>query len=880
MSLVAARCPYCGNVIDAESGRLYGICPHCNLSYNTQNAISIVNISDDETARLKQNREKLKEAIEANDLILMKNACREIGTVIAGDFLANYYYAYAAKEKGNPYYYVSFFKYMDSEAGTEEENTEVLEHVINHATLNDTVLIDEFIERTVENPTNYISWMKKLKKRQADIKLENQYKLMKRECYICYAPQDQEVAYEIATVLESLNIRCFIKDRNIEESKDPKQGVEEGIAYCRMVILVQSNRSLRTEAVKDEMIMAMNKNLRFIEFKIDESMSDLAYKRHIPVENKIETNKRRGEYYSVLINTVRKELTPNPELKNRYIEMIRVETAEIKEANKVIMKAPEKPKALTPENNYEKVINLLNEGLIDRAEAVAEDMIRLFPNDYRSHFAKVRTATQNFTNIEDTTHRAYLKQALSVATPEQNTIITEEYCTYQAFRFTTLVDNIQLNPSRYDECLDALNMLADEYNYYPQETKDKIDEAKVRRIDEAKVELEELYQKKRDEQRYNDFSKKTFFETDGDVLVKYTGRNAMVQIPDGIKVIGEGCFQGLKSLKTISIPFGVEEIKDSAFAECSNLESIILPETLIELCDDVFSSCEIIREIVIPSKVTKIGYRTFYNCSNLGIVNLSEGITSIGGLAFGNCTSLYQIELPSTVNKIGSSAFSQCTSLQTINIPDGVEVIPNECFYHATRLENITLPDSVKVIEEEAFSGCNRLLNVKFSKGLEKICKGSFYNCVKLRTIALPKSLKEIEEHAFYECVGIKDLKFEVDSQLEEIGKKAFYNCENIRQLYLPSNITKIEDSTFYNLKRCEEVVLPENLEQIDKFGLYGMEILETLHVPAKCKFIGDKALYGCARLHTVYFGNKDLFKEFKRTAKTQFYEFTVELDK
>ena len=46
MSVVAAKCPYCGNTIDSETDRVFDICPHFNLTYNTQNAIIIVNITD------------------------------------------------------------------------------------------------------------------------------------------------------------------------------------------------------------------------------------------------------------------------------------------------------------------------------------------------------------------------------------------------------------------------------------------------------------------------------------------------------------------------------------------------------------------------------------------------------------------------------------------------------------------------------------------------------------------------------------------------------------------------------------------------------------------------------------------------------------------
>lgn len=881
MSVIKARCPYCTSEIEAETERNYGICPHCNSTYNTQNAVGIGRISEEDVETLRSNRELLKSSLEKNDIGQIKFAARSICSIIGGDFLGNYYYSYAAKEKGNPFYYVDYLKLMDNEIGTPEEQEEVLNHLISHANLSDCALIDDYIERTVTDQAAYIAWLKKLKNRQTEIKRETWLKPMPRECYICYAPSELDVALEVASVLESLNIRCFIKDRNLEKANQKPATIEEAIKACKMIILVQSNRSLQAYNIKDEMICALNNNLKFIEFKIDESESDIAFKRYIPVENKIETKRLRGEFYGVLINMVRRELTPNPNFKARFNEMIKQELVSIEADLKKFARAvPQKAKAQTLEVLLEQVNSLIVEDRIDKADALAEQLMEGYKDDYRCFLAKVKVCTLNFTNYDDKTHQAYLKKCLDVANEEQKSEVIDLYANFQAKRFESLVGQIKLDPNHYDECLDAINSLEDEYNNLPQNTKDKIPFEIYARVGEAKDELEVLYAKKRDEQKYSNFARSTFFDVKGDTLVKYTGRNAMVQIPEGIRVIGEGCFQGLKSLKTVLIPYGVEEIKDSAFSDCSNLESIDLPDSLVNLGDDVFSSCEILREISIPEGVTRIGYRTFYNCSNLGIVNLGNNIQEIAGLAFANCSSLYKINIPDSVKVINKSVFSQCVSLQNITLPSELEEIKSESFYHCSRLENISIPANVKLICEEAFSGCNRLLNVYFNKSIEVIGRRAFLNCVKLRTINIPKSLVRIEEGAFKDCTGIKDVRFENGSMLQTIEKEAFYNCENIKSLELPSLITEITEASFYNLKRCEELILPAKLEKIEKLGLYGFESINSLTIPGACKSIGEKALFGIPQQAIVYFEDKDMLKEFKKIAKAEFYKFQVELDR
>ncbi len=881
MSLVAAKCPYCGNTIDADSGRLFGVCQHCDQTYNTQNAIAIVNLSLENSEQLKSDRETLKKAVEENDYSKIKSSCRSIIHVIACDFLANYYHAYASKERNNPFYYVDFLKNMDNEIGSKEEQEEVLSHLISHANILDCGLIEEYVDRTVENQGEYISWIRKIKNRQNEIKRDNGFKIIRRECYICYSQLDEDVALEVASVLESVNIKCFVNARNLDKDKEHQANIEEAIASCRMVILIASNRALQSYTIKDEMIYAMNRGLKFIEFKIDESQSDISFKHTIPAENKIETFKRRGEYYSVLINMVKKELTPNTEMKTRFMDAINTEKDELEKvrlAEPVVEKISKK--IVTMDENLNNVISLVDENELDRANALVDELLENYPNDYRCYLAKVRIQTLNFKNIDDQSHKSYLKQAYSVSSPEQVAIIDELYTDFLAYRFKEMINLVEVEVSKYDESMEKINELVEEFDFFNTQTKSKVEKTDLELLFQKKSDLEDLNIKRREEQKYTDFTKRTFFEVKGDVLVKYTGRNAMIQIPEGIKVIGEGCFQGLKSIKVLTIPYGIEEIGDSAFSECSNLESITLPETLTTIGDDAFSACSLLREIVLPEGVTKIGYRTFYNCSELGIIKMSDNVTEIGGLAFSNCKSLYSINIPSKLVKIGKGCFSYCSSLQNMVLPEGVDKIEGETFYHCTRLDNITLSSKAYSVGEEAFSGCTKLLKVVFPSGLKHIHRRSFLDCKNLKNILIPKHVERIGNEAFLNCTGIKELKFEDGCTLDFIGKSAFSGCENIKELILPEKLEILEENTFYNLKKCESIVLSPNLLRIEKLALYGMEMLSVLSIPASVDYIGEKALYGCDKLNTVYFTNKDMAKEFNKAKKTEFYKFAIVIDK
>ena len=59
------------------------------------------------------------------------------------------------------------------------------------------------------------------------------------------------------------------------------------------------------------------------------------------------------------------------------------------------------------------------------------------------------------------------------------------------------------------------------------------------------------------------------FEVEGDILVKYRGRQKEVIIPDGIREIGRDAFSYNRYIRRVVIPEGVRVIAGSAFITSS-----------------------------------------------------------------------------------------------------------------------------------------------------------------------------------------------------------------------------------------------------------------------------------------------------------------------
>lgn len=102
----------------------------------------------------------------------------------------------------------------------------------------------------------------------------------------------------------------------------------------------------------------------------------------------------------------------------------------------------------------------------------------------------------------------------------------------------------------------------------------------------------------------------------------------------------------LKKVASLEIPSGVRRIGEGAFAMCKCLERVTMSEW---------------------ARVETIGPAAFYGCTSLKSVEIPECVTEIDNCAFQGCASLKCVEIPKDVTRIGESAFSLCESLESVN---------------------------------------------------------------------------------------------------------------------------------------------------------------------------------------------------------------------
>ena len=92
----------------------------------------------------------------------------------------------------------------------------------------------------------------------------------------------------------------------------------------------------------------------------------------------------------------------------------------------------------------------------------------------------------------------------------------------------------------------------------------------------------------------------------------------VVDIPEGITIIGDSSFLRCFSLKDIKFPKSLTSISAYSFASCDSLEQVDLLHTNVqELGDDAFAVCTSLREMKVPDSLQTFGSCVFYNCSKL-----------------------------------------------------------------------------------------------------------------------------------------------------------------------------------------------------------------------------------------------------------------------
>ena len=243
------------------------------------------------------------------------------------------------------------------------------------------------------------------------------------------------------------------------------------------------------------------------------------------------------------------------------------------------------------------------------------------------------------------------------------------------------------------------------------------------------------------------------FEIQDNVLVKYTGDDEEVIIPDGIIEIGSDAF----------CDYGQ-----------SKIQKVICPSSLKEIGSFAFAYCKALREVVLPDGIELIRFGAF---SYTGLVKINIPI---------NC-------------KIEEGAIRNCDKL--INTDSGLFVFQNRVLNVGKKEEvsdnKIVIDEGLESIDGWAFDGHHEIRFVVFPKTMKRIETYAFRNCG-VGTLKL-QSFPEYGYGAFDGCY-LRPESFDSDTVLYyyfSAGnsiKSAAEKCESIIKKDLIKNMNRTLD--------------------------------------------------------------------------------------
>lgn len=212
---------------------------------------------------------------------------------------------------------------------------------------------------------------------------------------------------------------------------------------------------------------------------------------------------------------------------------------------------------------------------------------------------------------------------------------------------------------------------------------------------------------------------------DGAELVEYRGETTEnFSIPGsigGLNVVGvgKGLLKGNDVVRSLTVPEGVKVIENEAFRGMKNLEAAALPSTLKRINRSAFSDCIGLKKIIVPDNVTFIGASAFSECTALKEIDLpfvgenrDREVHEHFGYIFGAIDYDHNSDaLPASLKivrvrggKIAANAFNGCAGITSLALENITEAGDN-AFFGCTGLKSLTLPATVEKLSDYAFAG-------------------------------------------------------------------------------------------------------------------------------------------------------------------------------
>ncbi len=410
------------------------------------------------------------------------------------------------------------------------------------------------------------------------------------------------------------------------------------------------------------------------------------------------------------------------------------------------------------------------------------------------------------------------------------------------------------------------------------------------------------------------YADETYEKTSGIRLIKYTGSEKNIVVPDRIEdkpvlTIGYECFAyttesditdtdryipsnpALKEAESIVLPDTIVYIYSYAFEGCEKLTSINIPNSIEGVLSYVFSGCESLKEITLPGKDFSYG-EDFFAESCIEKINLTEGITKIPEY-FLKGTKVTSISIPSTVSTVSKKAFnlSECKTVVFEDISpmlDNLSSIENAfAFFDKTEyakypkyLETVAfryLPSAIpyndlykvryekesgfwymeyigeKITASEAEDGFGYYIN-ESGEAIITEYTGTQFAVTVPEKVGAEATVVGIDRRAF---AGTCVTEVVIPDTVKEIGNCVFFGCKSLEEVVLPDGITQIGAAVFQNCTLLKKINWPSSMYYIPPEMFYNCRSLTDYGIFREIEIIGSSAFQGCVGITVDDFSSK-----------------------
>ena len=211
-------------------------------------------------------------------------------------------------------------------------------------------------------------------------------------------------------------------------------------------------------------------------------------------------------------------------------------------------------------------------------------------------------------------------------------------------------------------------------------------------------------------------------------LMAYIGSDDYVEVPEGVREIGDGAFAGERIWcrsaliedrgvwhrreppVCVVLPKSVTTISKSAFMENRRLRTVVVPHTIRLVDDHAFAGCTSLENIDLPRSV-ELGSDVFADCLKLAD---RQGMIIVNGMLFGMSLPVEgHVDIPSHVTEIKRCAMAR-RRFSSVFVPGSVKRIWSGAFEQCGLLQKITIEGRPEIMGD-IFAGCYRLETIECS---------------------------------------------------------------------------------------------------------------------------------------------------------------------